>query len=293
MNKLLTAATITLSLFATQANAGIVNIAGVTLAPGAQFWVSTLFESQLINVTDTLYGVGYVNAINGPAGPTWTDGTNGKQLAYYFSGYSVDSWYGYDGAALGWHGGTDNGIGAYTFSTQALLIDFSGGSVQFYADAAGTLNPYSTIPLGALQQAADITAATSGTLWADYAAQTFDYLTSQGLQIGHTLYASNGASSANSGGTGIGYLNVTAVSGVGAANSTLDTNGFTTLTSAGVNVIADAQLYSTYTNTNPVGYWPLTGSVNLKTTAVPAPGSIFLFGLGLLGLGVIARKRTA
>jgi hypothetical protein len=272
-----------MSLMAAQAQAGnpVVTIDGVTIEPGSQFWVSTLFENQLSSVTDTLYGVGYVNTVNGPSGPSWSNGNNGTQLAYYFSGYTVSAWYSCATPACSTyvaHTGADN----TGFTTTAVAINFTGGSVNFYADAANTLNPYSSSG-----PAADIAAATSGTLWASYVGQPFDFSGSQGVQSGGTLYATNGATNANLGGTGLGYLDVTG----GAAYNNLHTQAFTNLTNGGSPTTADAQLFSTYTNTNPVGLWPLSGSANLKTTAVPEPATLALFGAGLVGIGAVARKR--
>lgn len=264
-----------------------VTIDGITFNAGDQFISNTIYESLITNPsTDVLTGVGNVSSIscNLCGGNTWIEGNNGMQLSFYFTGYQVSQWYGNDGTTVGWHNSADAAFDS-AFAANAVAVVFSGGTVDFYAHAAGTLNPSGS-------PATDIANAQTGNLWLSYAAQSVDWTYNSGTSTSNvtgTLFgvAQGTGSVLNSGNEGKGYLNVTG----GDAFSNFNTNSWTGLTNGGAAVVpgADAFIDQTVTLQNTQN-WGLSGTGYLKTTAVPEPSTVAMLGLGLVALGVAVRK---
>lgn len=265
--------------------AGAVVIDGVAFNAGDQLVTTAIWESVLATSTDSLMGVGIVSKISctGCGGVTWLDGNNNTQLTYYFGGYTVAKWYDTTGAA---HLAGDEGSGLNSFAN-ARAIDFTGGFVNLYTDrVAGGLsyldpsaNPNVVNPA---LIAADIAKATDGNLWLSYVGvSTTDLLTGR---VGSLFSSTNTVNSIHAGGSGFGYLNVVAG---GLATGNFDTDSFNV-----GGIIADARLDSSFSTPNS-GAWPLSGTAALKTQAIPEPGSLALIGLGLTGLGITYRRKSA
>jgi len=265
--------------------ASAVVIDGVKFNAGDQLVTTAIWESVLANSMDSLSGVGIVSKISctGCGGTTWLDGQNNTQLTYYFGGYTVAKWYDTTGTA---HLAGDEGTGVNSFAN-AKAIDFTGGFVNLYTDrVTGGLsyldpsaNPNVINPILIAQ---DIANATDGNLWLAYTGvTTTDLLTGR---VGSLFSSTNTLNSVHAGGSGFGYLNVTPG---GLATGNFDTNSWNV-----GGIVADARLDSSFSTTNS-GAWPLSGTAALKTQAIPEPGSLALIGLGLTGLGITYRRKSA
>jgi len=122
---------------------------------------------------------------------------------------------------------------------------FTGGTAGFYVNNGASLNGSSTFA-----------EASTGLLWLDLAATTFNTNSSIGDTGGYT------------------YLDVVG----GAVASNFDTN----------TLIGGADLGYTASTLNDNG----TGTANFSGDSIPEPTSLAIFGLGLLGLAGAARRKA-
>lgn len=246
------------------------NIGGIIINPGFHIEVASIFENPVFAVGQTLAGFGEVSQINGTAN-FCAGGLGTCELTYRFGGYTVTT------------------LTATTFS-------FTGGWINFYV-GTGVNNDFN--PYASASSAADIAAATNGTLWLTLAGHAINAL-------GNTLAGSGtNIGSGNDAGSGSGLLDVdltgllngnTAGAGA-AANGNFNTNSVFAAFGGGN---ADFLLTSSFFALNQphptecsAGILTscLTGSADLRGLAVPEPATLGLLGAGLLGAAVVGRAR--
>ena len=191
-NLLTTAAVVALALGAAQTAhaAATTTIDGVTIplgvVPLGNVLQSGVLNENLITASgQTLHGVGIVNSISaaGQLNPIWSNGSNGTELAFFFTGYKSN---------------------VSGFPT----VTFTGGAVDFYTLPAGT------IITGHGSFAADMAVIQSGSLWLSTVGVPED-------AAGDTLISTltGGSLRHFSAGDGNGFLDITG----GAAASALAT----------------------------------------------------------------------
>jgi hypothetical protein len=230
--------------------AATVDIGGLSLSTGPTFSVTSIYENFVDSVGDELTGVGEVTQINGVA---VGDLCAGCELTYQFGGYMVTS-------------------------LTPTDITFTGGWVNFYLGFAAD-NDFN--PFASANSAADLAAATNGTLFLnllghdiDAAGNTFN---GTGTNLNSTAAVGFGA--------GLADVDMT---GTGIANAYFNSNSI--VATFGGN--ADFQLGSSFGNAViphpsecPTGPMCLAGSADFRAQVIPEPET---YALMLAGLGVVA-----
>lgn len=250
------------------ATAATVNIGGLTLDTGPTFSVASIYENVVDKTGDVLAGVGEVTQINGVAVGSLC---NGCELTYRFDGYKVTS-------------------------ISSTDITFSGGYVNFYL-GSGATNDFN--PFGSGSSAADLAAATNGSLFLTLAGHSVDAASNTFAGTGRNI----GTASPVGFGAGLADVDLTGMAngntaGAGAiANGYFNTNGVTA--SYGGN--ADLQLGSSFSSLLvphpaecPSGPLCVAGSADFRgniTSPIPEPGTYALMLAGLGVLGFLARRR--
>jgi hypothetical protein len=269
MKKLHTlAAAAVLALSAVPAFAGVITVSdgSINLPNGLNTDITSVFENVVTTSGQTLRGVGEIATINGLATASYCSGP--CELTFRFDNYIVDT-------------------------ITASNASFTGGTLNVYI-GFGTDNDFNPTSTGS--SAADLTAATNGTL--------FLTLTGHVDPSGHTLN-----SAALAGGSfllgdfsffGTGLLDVD-MAGGGVANINFNTNAIPSL-----NGPADIRLGS-QGNTAPesqphpnecagsaifVGAECVGGSASITATVIPEPGTLGLLGIALGSLGFGLRRRN-
>lgn len=237
-------------------------IAGITFPAGAVLDIGTIWENIIFGPGpgETLGGIGIVDVIkDGPGGTVfWTAGDNGRELTFVFGGFFVEK---------------------ITVSADGMtaVILFSGGFADLFSDVDGDF---------------DITeaTATNGTPFLNLVAVGGGIVCDgtcfhDGITVtlvGNVLLALSGDLGSVLSGGGNTFFDVF-LPGPGLANANFDTNSFL----GG----QDFLLGSTFSDTGGPKDFPLVGAVTLKASAIPEPEALAIFGIGLLGMGLVARRR--
>jgi hypothetical protein len=233
------------------APAGAVTVDGVTFTPGDVFAVSNFFQNAPSPLGSTLQAIGQVTQIISPI----TSTPSASVCAGCELNFVVNGY------------ANTTGPGA--------ALGFTGGSISLFVNAPGTFNQNA----GFAAQAAAIAAGTS---WLS--------LTGHADASGATLTALLSQSGAVTFAGGFGLLDAAATGAAGSFFTNLNT------ISDGHGGFADLEFSSTANNINPPGGFAFNGSAQIQTipggpTPVPEPTTLALLGSGLLGLGVLRRRK--
>jgi hypothetical protein len=258
MKKSLKVIAASLALIATQASASPINVGGVVWDPDSFFDFrtgDTMLESIVATPGDTLNGYGKITALNLETNQSVF--CPGCEITYTFT---------------------------YTLaSVSPTLFTFSGGSLKVYVDHTPDFNPLLASTAGA---------AGGGVLFLDLVGHShIDVATLAGPA---TLFSTPTPAVTEVFGNGRGFFDV--VGGLAAGN--FDTNTRSTLQPLGLGA-ADFTfsssfqlLESTFVSDDGKRYG-MFGTNDLRGNSIPEPGTMALFGMGMLGLAALRRRKTA
>lgn len=268
MNKIakLTAA-VAVALASQTASAGFVNIGGLNVPNNTSIQVASVYENIVTTVGQELKGYGEITQIGG-----FNIGAlcAGCELTFVFDQYIVSS------------------IGAGA-------VRFTGGRVQLYL-GFGAANDFNPNISGS--SAADITAATNGTKFLSLKGHDIDALgnTLESFAVAGSLltptfrFFGGGLWDVDLTGVGIGNGNFNTDSFLASFGGPTADLEFTTSGSTSV-VPHPTECVPTTQQPIPTGASCVAGSADIRANVIPEPGTLALAGLGLLGLGLGAKRR--
>jgi hypothetical protein len=247
------------ALAGTSGIASAVTVGGVTWDTGSPLdfsGVSAVIHQDIDSLTGEVTGYGRVTTLNG-AGTT--SFCSGCELTFNFSGFFP--------SVLG------------AIPSGGAAIGYTGGFLDLFVDFTPEVDP-SNDDIGGYLDHTSMTAANTGSDGGDNAT----WLSLAGHAGGDGITFTGTVGTANNL-TGAGLFDV--VGGLAALN--IDT---TTLDD-GNGGLADLVFSSSFSIPSGVGFLSSDGTANFsgKSTAVPEPAMLGLFGLGLLGLSTLSRKR--
>jgi hypothetical protein len=255
--KFLKSALVAISSLAAVSSANAVVVNGLDIGTGTNFQVASVYENPVFTVGNILRGYGEVTQINGVAISSLCAGC---ELTYRFDNYVVTS-------------------------INSTTVAFSGGVVNFYI-GYGADNDFN--PFASASSAADVTAATNGTLFLSLQGHSVDALGNTllggGVNIGTASATGNGSGLLDViGGSAAAFFNTNAIGATfGGPADFLLTSSFNSALAPHPAECAQQNFTSCL-----AGSADLRGSVTppLPTPAIPA-----LLGLGLLGFGMLRRR---
>ncbi len=240
----LTALTLTLVLGALSSTANAITIDGVVLdnSGGNNLFSGVVFEFTVSGAGDELTGHFEVDVIRGGGGGVvWTSGDNGVELTGVFHSYIVDS-------------------------INPSHIEFTGGVMEIYSDAAENFDP------------ADPSKSNDGNLWATFAGHP----SLTGITLAGNANMGDFLTATFQGFVG-GLLDI---AGPGLASNVLDTNG--------LDDGADAIFGTSFNTALANDVFPVGGSfdvVGRPLVSIPEPFTFALAALSLISLGMTRRRR--
>ena len=282
MKKILFALTATAALVAS-APASAIIVGGIdfgTLGNTVNLETSTLAETFVNGVGQTLEGYGYVTTVNGTTGPGYCASAP-CSLYYVFNNYTVTAFNG-------------------------SQVQFSGGVVDLYYAPSSALN------LLTQNSPANIALIQAMTPWVQLTGHTFAdpaFALNPGMGLTQTLNGTGTLTGATLSESGQGLLDINTSGSFGLAAVAAYLNGNSIGDSLGG--FADIALTASSNNfvLNPLdvssglaagcangtaapGAWCLQGTMNTRgSTVLPEPGTLALVGLACFIGGGLARRR--
>jgi hypothetical protein len=258
------------AIFALSVLSGTSAIAGVTTVGGVTWdtdfaldfsGASSVIHQDIDSTTGEVTGYGRVTTLNGAGNTSFCSGC---ELTFNFSGFFP--------SVLG------------SIPSGGAAIGYTGGFLDLFVDFTPEVDP-SNDDIGGYLDHTSMTAANTGSDGGANA--TWLSLAGHAAGGGVTFIGTSSSTFGTNNLTGAGLFDV--VGGLAASN--IDTN---TLLD-GIGGFADLVFSSSFSIPSTLGFLSSDGTANFSGKSVvndvPEPAMLGLFGLGLLGLSTLSRKR--